>query len=101
MDGLADERMKPAPRSTTTTTTLQEDVIGMNQSFNWKPATAHVPPCEGGECLKSSKQGIEINKLLVVLPDQAVLSNGEHWKNVQLRSEMLDIIQCTEASLNY
>ena len=38
VDGLADERMKP-PRSTATTI-LYGVVIGMNQSFNMKPATA-------------------------------------------------------------
>ena len=35
-----------------------------------------------------------------VLSNLAVLSNGEHWKSAQFRNEMMDMIQCTEASLN-
>ena len=50
--------MKP-PRSTTTTS-LYEDVIGMNQSFNMKPAVkAHVPPCEGGEMSKEQQAVVD------------------------------------------
>ena len=57
VDGLSDECMKP-PRSPTTTT-LQEVVIGMNQSFNMKPSATHVFPCECGEIAKEKRAVVE------------------------------------------
>ena len=84
MDGLADGRMKPAPRSTTTTTTLQEDVIGMNQSLNMKPAVkAHVPPCEGEEMSKEQQAVLDRYRERQTAIDRegvAKSSSAEQWK---------------------
>ena len=42
VDGLSDDRMRPLRSTTTTITTIEEVVIGINRSFNMEPATATV-----------------------------------------------------------